>query len=353
MKVLKIDPRYKGRPEKERTERTSYFPGEKIELDLRFGLPKKVEGRIIDEKGNPIPGVQLRLAGCETINTDGKEADPTYREFSAIQLQAPGLMPEQILASTDDNGRFEFPSVPRDVVCWVWLKHPEYADMTLYLTTAENLPKAPDGSQPFPKLPLQLTLHSVRTIRVQVRSRETDQPLAGIRVGEPLRTIGISSIGTSDKEGKVTLKLPPGKYRLEGNPPRESAYVRTYQDLIVEKAPAEQAVVFRQELGCILILKAIDADTGKGIPRVTFGQAITVNGQRTRTRVKSSPGRLDYPATNDQGELRAVVLPGTGRYSVMRLPSGYEYDVRDIEGRDLELPAGKTVTETFRFRKKQ
>ncbi len=353
-KRLNIDPRFAGLPEKDRAERPSFFPGEKIELDIRFGPPKKVEGRIVNEKGEPVAGVKLRLAGCDYLNTAGKKEETVYREFEALQLQAITLMPDQVCAVTDDQGRFEFPFVPQDVNCWVWLKHPDYADRTLYTATAETPPKAPDGSELFLKLPLQLTLHSVRTIRVQVRSRKTDQPLAGVRVAEPVRFSGVSSAGTSDKEGQLTLKLPPGKYRLEADPPRESPYIRTYQDLTVEQDPAEQSVTIRQELGCILILKAVDADTGLGVSKVSFGYEIRRFFQQARRmRVPSSPGRLDHPVTDDRGEMQVLVQPGKGRYSVLGHPAGYECDVRDIEGRDLELPAGKTITETFRLRKKQ
>jgi hypothetical protein len=228
--------------------------------------------------------------------------------------------------------------------------------MALYTATSDNPPEMHDDNHPVLKLPLQLTLQSVRTIKVQVLSRQTDQPLAGIRVdGYQQRASGSHSEGTSDKEGKVTLKLPPGKYRLVGDPPRQSEYVRTYQELTIEQAPAEQSVTLRQELGCVLILKAIDADTGKGVPKVTFWCAFEKDGRAGRTSVQSSTVYIDNPVTNEKGELRAVVQPGTRRYGVGfgPLPAGYECDPRDQgEGRELGLPAGKTITETFRLRKK-
>ena len=120
-------------------------------------------------------------------------------------------------------------------------------------------------------MPLDLTLHSVRVIKVRVRSKQDDKPLAGIRVGGyQQRASGTYSNGVSAKDGNVTLKLPPGKYRLEGNPPRGSDYIPTSEDLTVEEAPAEQSIILRQLSGCVLILKAIDADTGKAVPKVNF-----------------------------------------------------------------------------------
>ncbi len=341
--------------QKESLRKNSYLAGDPIAIDLTFGPPRKVEGRIVNEKGEPIAGVKLRLGNCDHLNTAGKEEFRNFREFWAM-YQAVTIMPEQVTAVTDDKGRFEFPHVPQDVVCWMLLEHSGYADMALYTATADNPPETHDENHPVLKLPLQLTLHSVRTIRVQVRSRQTDQPLAGIRIhGYQKRATGPSSGGTTDKEGQVTLKLPPGKYRLVGDPPRKSDHVRTYQDLTVEPAPAEQTVTLRQELGCVLILKAVDAASGKGVARVTFWYEFERDGQQGRTSVQSGTAYVDNPVTNDNGELRAVVQPGTRRYGIGfgPLPEGYEGDNSDlVQGRVLELSAGKTVTETFRLRKK-
>ena len=46
--------------------------------------------------------------------------------------------------------------------------------------------------------------------------------------------------------------------------------MRTSEELTVEETPAEQSFILRQQEGCVLILKAIDADTGKGVPKVMF-----------------------------------------------------------------------------------
>ncbi len=338
----------------ERTDSTSYYPGDRIELDLTFAPRYKVEGRIVNEKGSPIPGVKLRLGNCDYLDKTGKEQHQNFREFWAI-YQAPTIMPEQVQAVTDAQGHFEFPHVPADVVCWVLLEHPEYAGMSLYTATSANPPAERDENHPIVRLPLQLTLASVRTITVQVRSQENGQPVAGIRVsGYQQRASGSSAHGTSNQEGKVTLKLPPGKYHLLGDPTRESDYVRTQQELTVEPMPAEQAVVLRQRLGCILILKAIDTDTGQGIAKVQFWEESSEQGKASRQSVQASTAWIERSATNAKGELRAVVPPGTRRFGVGwgRPPEGYQWDERDLtEGRELELPAGKTVTATFSLRK--
>jgi len=331
------------------------MPGDPIEINLEFASPKKIEGRIVDEKGKPIAGVKLQIGSCDYVNTAGKEKNPADRVFWGMN-KAADVMPQEVCAVTDAKGQFEFSSVPPDVFCYLRLKHPDYADLTLYTSTAANSPEKQSQGHPVVKLPLNLTLHSVRKVRVQVRSKQDDKPLAGVRVigSQQERAGGHSSIEVSDKEGNATLKLPPGKYRLEGYPSQETYFILpTSEDLTVEEAPAEQSITLRQQEGCVLILKAIDADTGKGVPKIAF---YSKEG-RGNTRVRSGPFSGDAPVTNEKGELRAVVKPGEGRYGIgeypiKELPDGYERNQEDLAGRKLVLPAGKTITETFKIRKK-
>lgn len=103
--------------------------------------------------------------------------------------------------------------------------------------------------------------------------------------------------------------------------------------------------------GCVLILKAVDADTGNGIPGVDFWY----DDERGRWGVQSHEAYVDNPVTNAKGELRAVVVPGKRQYGIVfgRLPSGYVV-VNNTDrgrGRALDLPAGQTVVEEFKLRK--
>jgi RNA polymerase sigma factor (sigma-70 family) len=311
LKFLTIDPRLKHATHRN-SPNSYYLPGERIEIGLEFAPPRKIEGRIVDEKGKPIAGVKLQIGSLDYVKKAGEEQKVAFHGFMGIN-QAADVMPEEVCALTDAKGQFEFSSVPPDVFCWLRLKHPDYADLALYTSTAANPPETQREGHPVVKLPLNLTLHSVRTIKVQVRSKQDDKPLAGVRIGGSQQegAGGYFSRGTSDKEGNATLKLPPGKYRLEGDPSGESDYVPTSEDLTVEEAPAEQSITLRQQEGCVLILRAIDADTGKGVPKIAFYYKIG----RGNTRVSSSPhsGRA---VTNEKGELRAVVQPGEGRYGI-------------------------------------
>jgi hypothetical protein len=333
-----------------------FLPGDPIEITLVFAPPKKIEGRIVDEKGKPIAGVQLWIANCDYVNMAGKEQDFGLRSFMGSN-QAANVMPKEVGAVTDAKGQFEFSSIPPDVVFRLFLEHPDYTTVSLFTSTAANPPKTQGEGHPVLKVPLNLTLHSARKIKVQVRSKQDDKPLAGVGVVgfQQEGAGGYLSRGRSDKEGNATLKLPPGKYRLEGDPSRESDFIPTYEDLTVEEAPAEQSITLRQQEGCVLILSAIDADTGNGVPKIAF-YTREAEGRGTE-RVRSGPFSGGDAVTNEKGELRAVVQPGERRYGIgayaaSTLPDDYERNPEDLAGRKLVLPAGKTITEVFKIRKK-
>src|SRR5262245_3468332 len=327
--------------------------GDKIEQDLTFAPPQRVSGQLMDENGKPVGGVKLHLGRCDYANTTGKEEHVNFREFWSA-YQAAEVMPEQFITTSDADGKFELASVPPGVIFHLGISHPDYARMSVYsATTPEHRETYQD--QPIVDLPLDVTLHSVRTISVLVVAGDTGQPMSGISVsGLQNRASGPYAFGKSDKDGKLQLKLPPGQYKLQGSPPRTTDFVKTVEDLVVEQAPAEQSARLRIDRGCVLILKAIDVDTGAGIREVSFWQELT-DGRRGRRSVQSHTTMVDNPKSNAQGELRVVVEPGVRSFGVgfNPLPDGYDaVNAADrMPGRRIDLPAGETVTEEFLLRK--
>ena len=355
MKTLCIDPRFVGADGKldAHQRETGYLPGEKIELDLTFAAARPLTGRVVDEQGGPVSKVEIDLGNCDFLNTAGKESHHNYREFWGIN-QASELMPEQFSAVSDAEGKFQLPHVPPEMVVWLMLKHADYASATLYTATSDSPPAEHDG-HPVEKLPLTIKLRGVRTIPVDVTFFDTGKPAAGVSVSAyEKRASGTYANGKSDEKGRVTLKLPPGRYKFLGDPPQDSDYIRTLQELVVEETPASQPAALKLDSGCVILFKAIDADTGKGLPGVSFWYEMD-EPKGGRTGVQANTTYISHPKTNEKGELRAVVIPGKRHYGVGWSPLPGEYQTVDrvdqTKGRELICAAGKTVTVEFQFRR--
>jgi hypothetical protein len=359
MKVCYVKPPHPSPGTLDYYRRRGFASGETIELDLTFADAQRVHGRFVDELGMPISGVRLQLIFCDSAHTYLNLSDKEWRSFYSIH-QAAEVMPDQVVATTDAAGNFEFTSVRPNALCELMVEHPDHASIRFFATTASTPPQSAYDGRPIRKVPVEMTLRSVRTISVSVIDADGG-PLAGVRVrGHQFAVSGIHSGGVSDEEGKAVLKLPPGEYQLEGRPPKEVACIVTARDLTVEESPDAQSVALRMDPGCVLILKAIDVESSKGIPDVKFwiDDIFERPGGRVgrgRGSVQSTTSAVDNPKTDANGVLRAVVRPGRRRFGIGwdRLPEGYEFaDESDRSlGRQVVLPAGQEVTELFPLRK--
>ena len=142
-------------------------------------------------------------------------------------------------------------------------------------------------------------------------------------------------------------------YKFQGDPPQGSEYIRTMQELVVEDTPASQPAALKLDSDCVIVFKAIDAETGKGVPSVSFWYMDSPN--TGRVGVQASTTYVSNPRINEKGELRAVVRPGNRHYGIGLKPLPDEYSPIDpadqSKGRELICAAGKQVTVEFRLRK--
>ena len=110
----------------------SYLPGEKIELDLKFQRPRPVTGRIVDDKGKPIPDFVATMFICDYLDKEGKEPRQDFRGLGVYAgTEVFKIMPEQLTAKTDAAGRFEFKFTPPEIFAMIWLEHPASAPRCL------------------------------------------------------------------------------------------------------------------------------------------------------------------------------------------------------------------------------
>lgn len=344
------------------------YAGEPIAMDLTFLPAATLSGSVHDGDGRPVAGARIRLQGLDFLDKKGRETHKNYREFWAQHL-APLRFRQ---ASTGDDGRFEFSELPTETVAYVRVEHPDFALQAFYAATTsdslEEKQRIGDSSEPdatsepvqapvwethsIRRSPLEVVMHATRRITIAVVHDDSGSAASDIKVlaqsqGEEFSS-GTFAWDTTDEQGQVELRLPPGDYRLVIDPPRVTEYIRTYDALTVEAETPEQSKQVQLEPGCILILSAVDAADGSPIEGVGFWCDGDARG--TRWGVQSTTNYVDHPVTNAQGELRAIVKPGTRNYGVGwgLLPEGYQRN-QATDTQLVECEPGKTVRVQFQL----
>jgi hypothetical protein len=344
----------------------SFYQGEPLEINLAFRKAMELTGCVKNDRGNAVQDVKIYLSTLDYLETEDREYHRNFREFWAMHA-APANYRE---ATTGADGRFVVAGLPEDSVVVVRVQHPDYANQMFLaaitdLETTENRYIANSShtirnGQPVINpiwetrkvvtSPLAIVARSTRRAMVRVLNADDMHPAKGVRVSAISNDDAppTSSSGKTDEMGCVELKLPPGAYRLSCDPPPESDYVRTYATLAITEEPAEQPFDVDLDVGCVLILEAADAASGAGIPGVSFMGDIERQGRKARSQVQSSTTMVDNPVTNANGELRAVVLPGTRNYSIQPLKG---YRSNGNFQREVDCIVGQTVRVKFELEK--
>ena len=214
-----------------------------------------------------------------------------------------------------------------------------------------------------------------RNVRIRMLGGEARKPLAGLEL--TVSCGGMESYtATTEQDGVASLRLPYGYYRVSFTSPRDLPYLPFWYDSIypwgntrpihVAKTSGQQTIELALADPCELVLRAVDADTGKGIPGVRFAlesmygemwaepiRDETIRARpkdRRATQVADDEKSLD---TDEQGYFRRYVGPRHDEWSywVDVSPDGY----RLVSPRgDVKIDTSlgrKRAEQTFVFRR--
>lgn len=364
MRFVLLDPRPEFDPIDD--QNTSFYKGESIFMNLEF-LPKaKLHGTIADEQGKPVANASVELSGIDYLDTEGKIYHHNYREFWGLHFADKKYR----VAKTDADGNFEIDGLPQNSVGWVRVSHPDFANQAMYVaitdrdideyTYASNSMTGIRDGKPYHSpiyktkkvetCPLNVRVAANRSVTVVVADRDGGG-VEGIRVSASSggRATGVSAYGVTKKNGQVKLDLPVGEYRLSARPPRDSTFVTTYDTLRIGPDGLSKPHRLRLVSGCVLVLKAVDAETGEPIEGMSFWR--NVEGKPgSRTGLNSSVMHVDHPVTDEKGTLRVVVKPGRITVGVgwSNVPKPYR---GGGGGRQIECAEGDIKPVRFELRK--
>lgn len=174
--------------------------------------------------------------------------------------------------------------------------------------------------------------------------------------------------GKTDEEGAVGFTLKDGAYYVDIDSDKELSYLGLpvgYKGHPVHygrtiKVGDKTSFEFNLADACKLTLRAVDADTGEGIPGVTFvtenalGEywALPINGDNVGAKIVEKLTD-DSLKTDKDGNFVRFVGPRSGwTYYVWSVPKGYA--IPDAYGEiELKTPLGtERVEHVFRLKKK-
>lgn len=329
-----------------------YEAGEKIELDLHFSPAGGLSGTIVDDRGNPLPDVRLEIRDCESLAVVDNAVPGWTLDALNERDSAPATMK---IRTTDARGRFSFTGLPADCVFRIDVRAKNFPNRWVYAATTEEPQPARDGSPVFAG-DLALTLSTPIEVPISLVTGDTDQPAPKVLVQAAEGLVNTSA--TTDDQGRVRLRIPSGKYRMQYLPAHGTSYLVTEDELVVGASPPAEPIVAKLRPAAMVEVTVVDADTGGGLPNVDLWRRTGPDGGRELLyfrswEVATRIARVDRPRTDARGILRALVEPGKHRLGVGWESYPRSYQTVEAEGQEIESVAGETVRLRFAMRKRR
>jgi RNA polymerase sigma factor (sigma-70 family) len=328
-----------------------YEASDKIELDLRFPSAAQLSGTVVDDHGKPIPGVRLEIRDCESLTVVDNVIPGWTLDILNEHDSAP---PSMKFRTTDAAGRFAFTGLPVNCRFRIDISALGFPWRRIYAATTPKPQPDHDGGSVYTG-DFKLIVSTPVDVPIQMVFADTGQPAPKVAV-QAVEGF-VNTLQTTNEQGRTTLRLPPGRYRMENWPARGTPYLVTEDQLVVEANPPAKPVVRSLRPATIAEVTVVDAETGAGIPDVDLWERTDPGGQRENVVIRSweVATRIawrDSPRTDARGKLRTLVEPGQHRFGIAWRfhPSGYE--VVEDQGQEVECRAGETAQVKFTMRRR-
>ena len=334
---------------------SQFFADEPIELDLTFGKSQSIQGKITDDSGAPLAGVQIELRRCEKLQSDDlieRGVVSSHHQLEALNQpdDIPGEVKKRV---TDSDGRFAFTDVPAECEFSFNTRIRDYSADDFYAATTER------------ELPAIMGIIKIHTKEVLLKfARTVDVPIKVVfgDTGQPAPKVftNMHTWSETSENGIATLKLAPGIYKNQYLlPARGTRYLVTEfkEEVVVTREPPKEPLILKLKPACELDVTIVDADTGQPISDVDLwmsdAEADPDTGRsEVMFRSFESPNlsHVERPKSNQAGKLRALVEPGRHRFGVGNdfRPTGYRVDQT---GQLVDCPASEKIEVTFKLQR--
>jgi RNA polymerase sigma factor (sigma-70 family) len=277
---------------------TSAIGGE-YPLTLRMVADRPIEGRLIDDRGSPIPGAEVRVEQFYAVpKGDLAPVIDALRKFDLgpYQTTHPRIMPNNLAApmaipatTTGPDGRFKLTGIGRDrqanlvatgpgmaSMQWTVLNRDDAIEVTEAVRARWPHKPKPDAG-PFGKgAPEQnpgvqvygpafdLRVDPARTFSGVVREAATGQPIKGVLVYYSSDN-GYSASATTDDHGQYRIIRQDGldQLWLAARPPEGSSLLGVAREYKGTSAHGELAADFSLPRGVVVSGRAVERETGR------------------------------------------------------------------------------------------
>ena len=324
-----------------------------IELDLLFGPPKSLRGRVVNDQGQPIAGTKLAIRGAKLWG-DSR----SLRDLESFNWKA--LVPESVkVRYTDDQGRFEFTNLPADRVFRIDVEPPGYTERQIYAVTREGVDKDSQGNLVYSG-EMEIVFARPRKVKLHVVYGDTGGPADRVGVGCKTSVAGFWE--TTDADGFVEVPLPDGQYELGFSPRYRTDYLRTNAEITVSEETAKEPISIRLDPAAIVDITVLDADSGKPLEGADVWLEQTPAGSATPYRrvhgyrsweVETRLSRYVAPRSDENGKMRVLFEPGKRRIGIGKEAYPEGYVPVEVDGKEIECRAGEPTSVEFRMKKQE
>ena len=192
--------------------------------------------------------------------------------------------PSMKIRTTDAAGRFEFTGMPGNCRFRIDVRAKGFPDRWIHAATTREPQPAHDGGPVFTG-DFKVTLTTPVDVPIKIVYGDTGQPAPKVLVQAAEGLVNTSQ--TSDDQGRVVLKVPPGTYRLQNLPARGTPYLVTEGQLVVKAKPPAEPVAATVRPAAIVEVTVVDAETGAGLPDVDLWEQIGPGPQRETVSFRS------------------------------------------------------------------
>ncbi|QDV20221.1 thiol-disulfide oxidoreductase [Gimesia panareensis] len=340
----------------------AFYLNEPLIADLMFDRPALLKGRITDKQGHPLANAKVQLGridyqrnpsggGIRSCRFLGNDNQPVKDPVSFFSIHV--LPTEYRETRTDAEGYYEFKQLRRDSSYLASINPgPTFDPWQFTLVTS---PPEKVNNKRYEAVgyagELNREFFAPRNVAVQVVQEQSAQPVANVLVtARPIRDIRQAGIqARSDSQGNAHLQLLPGEYKLIVEPtPEQPFHFQSEQFFVKEQTgPVQHTVKLRP--AAIVILKAVDAQTGAPLPGVRFNYE--THDSSEPLPVSTQTVYVDYPETNAAGEIQTFMTPGQRQFVVAEPLTLAQAE--GSRGDFIKLPAGEVTTVEFKLSQPQ